>query len=30
LDELITSKELASEKAIKDMAMEIVAVLIYR
>jgi hypothetical protein len=30
LDELIASKELASEKAIKDMAMEIVAVLIYR
>jgi len=30
LDELIASKELASEKAIKDMAMEIVGILIYR
>jgi hypothetical protein len=29
LDELIASKELASEKAIRDMAMEIVAILIY-
>src|SRR4030043_1623632 len=29
LDELIASKEIASEKAIKDMAMEIVAVLMY-
>jgi len=30
LDELIASKELASEKAMRDMAMEIVGVLIYR
>jgi hypothetical protein len=30
LDELIASKELASERAIIDMAMEIVAILIYR
>jgi hypothetical protein len=29
LDELIASKELVSERAIKDMAMEIVAVVIY-
>jgi len=30
LEDVLASKELASEKAIKDMAMEIVAVLIYR
>ncbi len=30
LEELIASKELASEKAIRDMAMEIVAILIYK
>ena len=30
LNQLIASKELASERAIKDMALEIVAVLIYR
>ncbi len=30
LDELIASQELVSERAIKDMAMEIVAVVIYR
>jgi len=30
LNELVASKELASEKAMKDMAMEIVAALLYR
>ncbi len=30
LEDVLASKELASEKAIKDMAMEIVAVLIYK
>ena len=30
LEDVLASKELASERAIKDMAMEIVAVLIYR